>query len=211
MDNPNELLISELTKTGYLKTLEIIKVFKKIKREDFVPPNLKNQAYINEPLPIGEGQTISQPLTVAFMLELLRPEKGQKILDIGAGSGWQTCLLAELVGKTGKIYAIERIGELCDFGKNNIKKYNFIKSSRVIWICSDGSGGLPGNQPFDRIAVAAEASEVPEELKKQLKIGGRLIIPIGNSLELLIKQAEDKFEIFKYPGFAFVPLITDKK
>src|SRR3989344_867492 len=113
--NTLEGLIQELLSGGYLKTPRIIDAFRLIDRADFVLPEYKDEACGNYPLPIGEGQTISQPLTVAFMLELLNPQPGEKILDIGAGSGWQTALLAEIVGPKGQIVAIERIPKLCRF------------------------------------------------------------------------------------------------
>ena len=125
-----EELIDRLIKQGYLKTPLIIEAFRNIKRQDFVLEKLKDDADINAPLPIGYDQTISQPLTVAFMLELLQPKPGEKILDVGSGSAWQTALLAHCVGSPpvggGKVFGIERIPELVEFGKKNISKYNFI-------------------------------------------------------------------------------------
>lgn len=204
-------LIEELIQDGYLKNLAIIEAFKAIRREDFIPDEVKLEAKGNYPLPIGYNQTISQPLTVAFMLELLEPEAGNKILDVGSGSGWQTALLAHIVGPQGKVYAIERISELKEFGENNVKKYNFIKKGIVEFICGDGSKGLPEKGPFDRIIVAAAASKIPEDLLKQLKVGGRLVIPVGpqglQDMILIIKKDDDKFEEKKFSGFTFVPLI----
>jgi protein-L-isoaspartate(D-aspartate) O-methyltransferase len=206
-----EELIEQLIKDGYLKTSLIIEAFKKIKREDFVTDDLKNEADINAPLPIGHGQTISQPLTVAFMLELLQPEPGEKILDIGAGSGWQTALLAYCVGSPsadgGKVIAIELIPELAEFGTKNIAKYNFIEKGIVEVICGDGSRGLEKEAPFDKIIAAASATREPEELKNQLKIGGKLVIPIKESIWLFVRKDSDNFEEQEFPGFAFVPLI----
>ncbi|PIY73938.1 MAG: protein-L-isoaspartate O-methyltransferase, partial [Candidatus Portnoybacteria bacterium CG_4_10_14_0_8_um_filter_40_50] len=137
-------LINNIIKDGYLKTPRIIKAFKKIDRKNFVPEDFKEEAYVNAPLPIGFGQTISQPLTVAFMIELLEPEPGNIILDVGAGSGWQTAILAEIVGKYGKVFAIELIEKLAEFGKANVDKYDFIKKGRVEFVQGDGSLGLPG-------------------------------------------------------------------
>ena len=105
-------LIKNLISSGYLKTPEIINAFYKIDRIDFVPEELKYEAHTNTPLPIGYGQTVSQPLTVAFMLELLQPKSGHKILDVGSGSGWQSVLLACLAGNKGRVIAVERIPEL---------------------------------------------------------------------------------------------------
>ena len=137
-------LVEFLIKEGWLKTPEIIKAFRKIKREDFLPDEMKSSAGLNEALPIGFGQTISQPLTVAFMLELLQPTAGDKILDVGSGSGWTSALLAKIVGKRGRIIAIEKIKELKEFGEKNIAKYGFIKKEVVVCVLGDGSRGTEG-------------------------------------------------------------------
>ena len=199
--------IENFIRRGILKSLQIIEAFKKIDRADFVLPELKEQAYINEPLPIGEGQTISQPYTVAFMLELLQPELGNKIFEIGFGSGWQTALLAEIVSKTGKVFAVERIPELYRFGRKNIAKYGFIKNGLVKTIGGDATLGLKRHAPFDRIIAAASAEEIPNEWLKELKIGGRLVAPIKNSIWLYIKKSEKEFEKKEFPDFVFVPLV----
>lgn len=202
-------LIPELIQQGYISTPAIIEAFYKIERRDFLPAEIKEEAGLNAPLPIGEGQTISQPLTVAFMLELLEPKKGKIILDVGSGSGWQTALLAELVGENGKVYAIERIPSLKKFGEENIKKYNF---NNTRFFLGDGSKGLPEFAPFDRIVVAAACENIPEALINQLAVGGRLVIPVGKTMQdiVLIKKINDKeVEETRYPGFQFVPLISD--
>lgn len=201
-------LIESLISEGWLKTPAIIEAFKKIKREDFLPEESKNSAELNEALPIGFGQTISQPLTVAFMLELLQPKKGDKILDIGAGSGWTTAILAEIAKSEGKVVAIEVVPELAEFGKNNVEKYSFIKKGIVKFICADGSKGFKKESPYDKILVSASGKKISEELKGQLKVGGRLVCPIENSIWLLVKKADDNFEEKEFPGFVFVPLIT---
>ncbi|MBI4709381.1 MAG: protein-L-isoaspartate O-methyltransferase [Candidatus Portnoybacteria bacterium] len=206
----NRELVESLIRGGYLKSPQIIKAFKKIDRADFVPEDSRHEAYINAPLPIGQGQTISQPLTVAFMMELLEPEAGNIILDIGSGSGWQTAILAEIVGKKGKVFGIERIPKLTEIGKNNIERYKFISSGRVEIFEGDGTLGLPDKAPFDRIIAAASGEKIIEAWKKQLKINGRVVAPIENSIFLLVKKAENEFEEKEYPGFAFVPLISDK-
>jgi protein-L-isoaspartate(D-aspartate) O-methyltransferase len=201
-------LIKDLIYQGYLKTDRIIDAFSKVKRVDFVPEELEGASQANIPLPIGQGQTISQPLTVAFMLEKLQPTPGDKILDVGSGSGWTTALLAHIAGKKGKVIGIERIKELCDFGTNNISKYNFISGGRAKIVCADGSRGYVNEAPFDRILVSAAAREIPKDLKKQLKIGGRLVIPVKNSIFLLEKISDKEFREEEFPGFAFVPLFV---
>lgn len=200
-------LVDDLIKEGWLKTPRIIEAFRKIKREDFLPKDAKNLAELNEALPIGFGQTISQPLVVAFMLELLQPQKGEKILDIGSGSGWTSALLAEITGKKGKVIAIEIIPELKEFGETNAAKYGFIEKGIAEFIFGDGSRGYEKETHYDKILASASAREIPKEWKEQLKIGGRIVVPVMNSIRLLIKESETEFEEFGYPGFAFVPLV----
>lgn len=212
-------LVDSLIEEGWLKTPRIIEAFRKIKRVDFMPPDSKGLAELNEALPIGFGQTISQPLVVAFMLELLAPEKGDKILDIGSGSGWTSALLGELVEEKGKIIAIDIVPELIEFAKKNVLRYNFVEKEIVEFLCADGSKGYPdiSSRPelvegFDKILCsAAVQEELPESWKKQLRVGGRIVTPISSSIWLFEKNpsdnGRDKFKSKEYPGFAFVPLI----
>ncbi len=202
-------LIDNLIKQGWLKTPRIINAFKKIKRIDFLPEDSKNLAELNAALPIGYGQTISQPLVVAFMLEQLQPEPGYKILDIGSGSGWTTALLSQIVGEKGKVIAIELVKELKDFGEKNTIKYNFVEKGIAEFICADGSKGYKKEAPFDRILASASAFKIPLAWKKQLKIGGKIVTPIKTSIWVFTKDSETDFEEIEHPGFAFVPLITD--
>ena len=201
-------LIDSLILRGYLKTPSVIEAFRKIKRVDFLPSHLKSLSDIDEALPIGEGQTISQPAVVAFMIELLEPKKGEKILDVGSGSGWTTALLAQIVGEKGKVFGIELIPSLAEFGKENIKRYNFIENGIVKILCQDGSKGLPEEAPFDKILVSASAEDVSQAFREQLKKGGKLVIPISTSIWLFKKKEKDVFEEKEYPGFVFVPLIS---
>ncbi|MFH1461081.1 MAG: protein-L-isoaspartate O-methyltransferase [Patescibacteria group bacterium] len=206
----SEGLIDKLIEQDYLKSPLIIEAFRKIKRADFVSEKIIEEkgkewaGNYNAPLPIGQGQTISQPLTVAFMLELLEPKPGNKILDIGSGSGWQTALLCQIVGERGFVCAIEIIPELKELGEKNVSKYNFKNAE---FICGDGSQGLVAQAPFDKIIAAASAQEIPVAWKEQLKVGGRLVAPVKNSIWLLIKKGENQFEEKEYPGFVFVPLV----
>lgn len=207
-------LIDSLIKGGWLKTPRIIEAFQKIKRVDFLPQDLKDLAQVNEALPIGKGQTISQPLVVAFMLELLGPKGGEKILDVGFGSGWTSALLGEIVGEKGKVVAIEVIPQVAQFGKSNIAKYNFIEKGIVECFVADGSKGYSNYasrselaEGFDRILASASADKLPLAWKEQLKVGGRIVTPIGSSIWSFDKVEEGKFEEKEYPGFVFVPLI----
>lgn len=202
-------LVNNLIRDGYLKTDIIIDAFSKIDRLEFVPPSLESEAEANIPLPIGHGQTISQPLTVAFMLELLDPQPGQMILDVGSGSGWTTALLSCIVGEKGKVIAMERIKELCEFGEKNVEKFGFIKKGIAEMHCADGIKGFPKHAPYDRILVSAMTDEVPKALKEQLKIGGKMVIPVHNDIWYLKKEGADEFCKEEYPGFSFVPLVEE--
>lgn len=200
-------LVDELVAEGALQTPAIIEAFRAVDRRDFVREEMAGEAYVNMPLPIGEGQTISQPLTVAFMLELLQPQAGENILDVGAGSGWQTALLAHIVGAGGHVTAIEIVPALCEWGRQNVAKYDFLGRGIVEMHCMSGLGGYSERAPFDKIVAAAAGEHVPEAWFKQTKVGGRIVTPIGSSVLLLIKKSESQWERHDYPGFAFVPLV----
>ncbi len=230
--NPEyENLINSLVKDGYLKTPKIIEAFKQIDRVDFVLEEYKADAYINAPLPIGFGQTISQPLTVAFMIELLQPKTSEKILEIGSGSGWQTAMLAycisnaqtntdENLGKNAgenqpaqgqsKVVAVERILELKEMAQKNVAKHGFIEKGSVEIVLGDGSKGYKNEAPYDKIIAAAAAEgDVPALWKKQLKIGGRIVAPVGESIIVIDKISKMKYIKKEYFGFSFVPLIKE--
>lgn len=199
-------LVEQLIIQGILKSPHIIRAFSRIDRADFMPKNLKHLAATDHAFPIGFGQTISQPTTVAFMLELLQPEKNQKVLDIGSGSGWTTALLAELVGEKGKVYALEIIPQILEFGRDNVRKLNL---TNVEFSLANGSIGWIKKAPFDRILCSASAPKIPLTLKKQLTPFGRLVLPVGDMAQslILIKRAQNlHFTETRYPGFVFVHL-----
>jgi protein-L-isoaspartate(D-aspartate) O-methyltransferase len=200
-------LVNELVRDGYLRTIVIVDAFSEIQRIEFVPDDLEMTAEADIPLPIGFGQTISQPKTVAIMFELLDPQPGQNILDVGSGSGWTTSLFSYIVGLKGKVIAIERIEKLCEFGRKNTDKYRYVREGIAEFHCADGRHGWPANAPYDRILVSAMADDIPKELKDQLKIGGKMVIPVHNDIWFLEKKNEEDFYKEEYPGFSFVPLI----
>ncbi|MCD4762039.1 protein-L-isoaspartate O-methyltransferase, partial [bacterium] len=149
-----------------------------------------------------------------FMLELLAPRAGDKIFDVGSGSGWTVALLADIVGKKGEVWGIERILDLVDFGKLNLKKYDFTNKGIASIRKGDGYKGLPEFAPFDKIIIAASGSKIPFALKDQLKIGGRLVMPIGDQYQsqdivAIAKNTATDFSAARYPGFIFVPLIKE--
>lgn len=208
MDMSKESLIQSLIGEGYLRTPAVTEAFKKIDRADFVPEDQKKDAYKNNPLSIGFGQTISQPLTVAFMLELLEPKAGEKVLDIGTGSGWQAALLSRLVGPEGKVVTVERIPELKSFAEENFLKTGIASKNIIETKLGDGSEGDPTDAPFDRIIAAAAGQRIPGAWKEQLRIGGRLVAPVKDSIIVLDKLGPDEFEEKRHFGFSFVPLVV---
>ena len=197
-------LVDDMISSNMLKSPLIIDAFRTIDRKYFVPDEYAEDAYADMPLPIGNYQTISQPSTVAFMLERLDPQDGNKVLDIGSGSGWTTALLCYMVGDKGSVTGVERVETLVEQGSENLSKFRFDTDCHI-----EQAGdklGLPGEQ-FDRILVSASADEIPEALFSQLKIGGILVIPIGESIFKFTKISDTEVEKEEFYGFVFVPLI----
>lgn len=205
----NDSLLTSLIDGGVLKTERIITAFRTIDRQHFVPTALQTDAYRDTPLPLAQGATISQPYTVAVMLEALHPKSGERCLDIGAGSGWVSALLATLVGIGGQVFAIERLASLAVAAKLALQA---CRIENVTYIVGDAQRGWPRHAPYDCIHVAAASNDVPAELIKQLAIGGRLIIPVGafvQELVLITKISDTRTTEYRIPGFQFVPLITN--
>ncbi|MBI2667936.1 protein-L-isoaspartate(D-aspartate) O-methyltransferase [Candidatus Woesearchaeota archaeon] len=199
-----EELIKYWQENKIITDKRVIDAFKKIKREKFIPKELKNEAYNDNPLSIGFGQTISQPTTVMLMTQALEVKEGNKILEIGTGSGYQSSIISLLVGKKGKVYTTEIIKELYEFSKNNLKEYKNVKVFNL-----DGSKGLEKYKPYDGIIITAACPRVPNVLISQLKSNGIIIAPVGSeySQEMLkIKKKNNKIETENLGDFIFVQL-----
>ena len=197
----------ELLKSKGIEDKRVLAAIGKVPRHYFFDETFWSQAYRDVAFPIGEGQTISQPYTVAYQTELLHVEKGDKILEIGTGSGYQACILLELGAE---VYTIERQKNLFD-RTNQVLRY---MGYRPHFFLGDGSLGLPEHGPYDKIIVTAGAPVVPEGLLQQLVMGGLLVIPVGdeNSQKMItiLRVGENEFERIELDTFRFVPLVGDQ-
>jgi len=196
-------LVDKISENG-ITDIYVLKAISEVERHKFVPEALLSHAYKDVALPIGYGQTISQPYTVAFMTQSLKVKPDSKILEIGTGSGYQAAILYRMGAN---VYSIERQFEIHERTRNLLDKLEI----RVSTKCGDGSIGWEDFAPYDGILVTAGSPTVPPSLLKQLAVGGRLVIPVGDKvsqkLRTVTKVAEDNFEIFDVPEFVFVPLI----
>ncbi len=198
-----EKLIRELIQQG-IRDSKVLEAIRNVPRELFVPEVMRHQAYKNIALPIGKGQTISQPLTVAIMTEALNVKPVMKVLEIGTGSGYQAAILHYLGAR---VFTIERDFDLFKEARNRFKELNL----QILTSFGDGTIGWKEFAPFDRIIVTAAAPDVPKPLKEQLAINGRLVIPVGSRttqiMYILTRKSEEEFDLEKIPAFQFVPLI----
>ncbi len=186
----------------------VLSAMERVPRHLFVPETMRHRAYVDSPLSIGKNQTISAPHMVAIMCDALDLCEGLKILEIGAGSGYHAAVISELIGSGGRVYAIERIEELAKFAAANLKGSGY---DNVDVIVADGTLGLPEYAPYDRISVTCAAPDVPPPLIDQLKVGGKMAIPIGKSTQYLhiIKKTGKNGEVDRERkmGVVFVPLV----
>ncbi|MDA0757469.1 MAG: protein-L-isoaspartate(D-aspartate) O-methyltransferase [Bacteroidetes bacterium] len=196
-------LVEELIKKG-IDSRMVLNAILNIPRHLFIDNDFEAHAYIDKAFPIDSNQTISQPYTVAFQTTILGIEKNDKVLEIGTGSGYQTAVLVKL---NANVYTIERQHLLY---RKSMKRLNFLGYSPKLVKYGDGYLGLPEHAPFDKILVTAGASKIPKKLLLQLKIGGKIIIPIGElnqEMTLIIRKSETKFEKKKLGKFNFVPML----
>ncbi len=185
---------------------KVLKAISRIPRHVFLDSSFEEFAYQDKPFPIGAGQTISQPYTVAFQTELLQLQKGEKVLEVGTGSGYQAAVLAEIGAK---VYTIERQKELFDKTKVLLERLGY----KINMKFGDGYQGMPSYAPYDKIIVTAGAPELPQELVKQLKVGGRMVIPLGEGsqkMKLILKNSETDIVIEDHGDFRFVPMLGNK-
>jgi protein-L-isoaspartate(D-aspartate) O-methyltransferase len=182
----------------------VLEAFLKVERHEFIPQDLKSNAYADFPLPVGEGQTISQPYIVALMTESLGLTGKERVLEIGTGSGYQAAILAELAGE---VYTIERLLNLSQRSRELLLGLGY---QNIKFKSGDGTLGWPEEAPFERIIITAATSVIPEPLADQLKEGGRLILPLGESFSqvlTLITKRDNKLESEDICGCVFVPLV----
>lgn len=205
----DHMVQSQLEARG-IRDARILAAFRDVPRHAFVPEGYQHEAYDDTPLPIGEGQTISQPYMVAIMLEAAAIEPGDRILEIGAGCGYASALISRIADR---VFAIERIGSLADAAAERLARLGY---ANVELKAGDGSDGWPEEGPYDAIIVSAAAPTVPPALKEQLTIGGRLVIPTGRASGLyqtllrIVRTGEDRWREEDLGGVRFVPLISDK-
>ena len=198
----------ETIKSKGISDLNVLNAIGNVPRHLFMDSSFIDHAYQDKAFPISADQTISQPFTVAFQTELLKIKKGDKVLEVGTGSGYQAAVLCELGAN---VYSIERQGELYKKVINFLPSINYYPK-KIIY--GDGYKGLEEEAPFDSIIVTAGAPFVPEALLNQLKIEGRLVIPVGEEVQIMMlytKISKEKFDIKEFGQFQFVPLLKDKE
>lgn len=204
---PRDRMIEFLREHYKIRDERVLETMREVPRHQFVPEALKSQAYKDNALPIASKQTISQPFIVARMTELLELTAQSKVLEIGAGSGYQTAILAKLANK---IYAIERVPNLAAEAREKLQK---LKINNVTLNCADGTLGWKMYAPFDAILVAAGSPTIPEPLLSQLKMGGRLVLPVGDNQQtqklIRVTRTEKGFQTEDFGACAFVPLIGE--
>jgi protein-L-isoaspartate(D-aspartate) O-methyltransferase len=196
-------LIEELQGKG-IHDLAVLKAFDEVHRHQFVPTGVQHRAYEDAPLPIGHGQTISQPWVHAKYLELLALTGIEKVLEVGTGSGFQSALLTRLASQ---VFSIERIAALAEEARQSLKRAGI---DRVVQRVGDGTLGWPEYAPFDAILVGAASPSVPQPLLDQLKVGGQLLIPVGGREEqalMRLRRTADGIEKVTFDAMRFVPLI----
>jgi protein-L-isoaspartate(D-aspartate) O-methyltransferase len=209
-EEERQRMVKNLQRSGYVKSREVEEAMLNVPRHAFVPESVLRSAYYDSPLPIGKGQTISAPHMVAMMLEKLDLKEGQKVLEVGGGSGYHAALVAYIVGERGLVISIERIGSLAERAREALRDVGLEK--RVVMVVGDGSLGWEKKAPYDRIFITAASPQIPPPLVDQLRDGGKLLIPLG-SLHLqtlvLAEKKGNKIKKKSHGGCMFVPMIGE--
>jgi protein-L-isoaspartate(D-aspartate) O-methyltransferase len=174
-------------------------------RAAFLPPEVRDRAGSDRPLPLGHGSTCSQPQTVADMLRLLDVQPGHRVLDVGAGSGWTTALLAFLTGPTGSVTGVELVPAIAAFGAANVRRS--ARPWAVLQAADPEVLGDPGHAPYDRILVSADAAAVPLALEEQLAPTGRMVLPVGGEMTVVQRGPEGTRTVTRHGRYSFVPLV----
>ena len=208
--------VEELKSEGILRSAEIIRAMSTVPREEFLPENARSYAYVDSPIPIGYGQTTSALHMTALFCEYAEMKLGQRVLEVGGGCGYMSCVYAEVVAPSGRaketwghVWSAEIVQELAKFGRENVERLGY--RDRITFLGVDASTGLESDAPYDIIIVTSAAPEVPPELTRQLKAGGMLLIPVGElgfGQELLRvrKKTDGSITQENLGGVAFVPL-----
>jgi protein-L-isoaspartate(D-aspartate) O-methyltransferase len=185
----------------------VLSVMEKMPRHLFVPPDLAESAYADEPLPIGSGQTISQPYIVAYMSEVLGLAGDEKVLEVGTGSGYQTAVLAELAAE---VWTVELVEELSEQARQRLDELGY---ANIHFRCGDGTKGWPEASPFDAVIVTAAPDSIPKALVEQMADGGRMVIPVGRETQelVLVERSGKAFRQTRLIGVRFVPLIAARR
>jgi protein-L-isoaspartate(D-aspartate) O-methyltransferase len=203
-------MVRRLLDNGYISGPAVSKAMEAVERHIFLPDELVEQAYLDTPLHIGQGQTISAPHMVGMMVEALDLRPGQRVLEVGGGSGYHAAVMAELIRPGGRVYSMERIESLASSAKKNLQAAGY--ADVVETVVGDGTRGLPEHAPYDRISIAAASPGIPQPLKEQMEEGGKLLIPVGGrfyqELILVIRKGSD-YQQRDLGGCVFVPLIGE--
>lgn len=208
--------VDELRRERILRNAEVIRAMNKVPREEFLPLEVRSYAYADSPIPIGHSQTTSALHMTALFCEFGEMKLGQRVLEVGGGCGYMSCVYAEIVAACerpkeawGHVWSAEIVPELAEFGRKNVERLGY--ADRVTFLEADASVGLEGQAPFDLIIVTSAAPEVPSELKNQIKVGGTLLIPVGGAqfyqeLIRIRKNKDGRLSHENLGGVAFVPM-----
>jgi len=211
LDRANQTFVDSLVSGGVLKSRRIIEAFRKLPRHLFVRGDLVSLAYYDAPIPLTGNSTVSQPSTVAAMLELIEPKEGDRFLEIGTGSGWNAALISYCVGRKGSVVTLEIDGNLCRLANENLERFG-IDNVRVI--CTDGADGYADCSPYSKIIYTVATDRIPDSVIGQLEVKGLLVAPVGadfiQTMTLVKKLGKNRIESKSFGGYQFVHMMHRK-